>query len=1021
MRPFRAKFVPLLLAALAAVCPPVAAQPEQASVARPAEYMIYQYPRVSLVVVIDARETEFDTRIKGPEGVLVNEAAIAARRIGPVYQFVDAVDIPRQLMIEVNPAQPVERSRISMELLQLPESDRNARALSRAYRFLAHGMKRVYTDTTATWTERAYSLRNAANAFAAMGMEEMRLWSEYYAAHLILHEIGDVLLSLERAQALQTAAARAGFEAIGLAAATLEAEALMMAGEKSVAEQSFGRYDAAHGAWERVIRMAEEQGFQAEHGRALYRDGIAWERQGQLDRAIGRYEQALEVTASAADPDLLNQVRATAAAAYESRGSTSGAISLLDDIAGDLSGGEESAAQELARNLHEKGRLLNGTYRYAAAEADLQQALELQKRDPAAGQWGLTGLQLGRAKYALGYLEAAESVLLESLPRTPAAEKDARAAAYGLLASIAREQRRFGPMAEYRAQQDRLLSEGSLRASFLFESALDALERDGPGSGTATGLLREARGAATGGDLVTGHRAALYLCLVELQGRGSSACDPEHVRGSQHALRRSGIPAVEVDAGLAWAKVLLLAGDVAGARGQADRVVDRVQFYRERLPGVVAPWYAARREALFHLYLDLARRTSGERLLLALDRLRRMDRVVVDGAAPEDAIRGQIARVDAAQPAPGDELSAQVHESLTAFRESSGWSSGALTSAGLRNALGSLGRDETLLAYSFLDPGLYAVTATRKGVKLHSLSNLRQVRGRLESVRSTLQDPAAGDPDGDLNALGRLLLPGVAGELGETVYLLPSGPLNGFPFDALRLEGRYLAESRRVINLDTIAALGSPRELLPGDFGSRVFLAGNPRSGRDLFSYGVSSSSEIAAVRDRFVGDGLHIVQGVALRSDEFDDERYHSASLVHLAMPGRVERAHPERSRLLLSGERESPTAEFLSPVQLRGFGLQAELAVLSGTVVTGDPGTDYDSRVGLVSDLHAAGARRVVASLWPAGNEETAHFMGDFYRALDAEREVAVALFRARQSRITAKSDTNIRMWAGFQLFIR
>ncbi len=478
------KIIPAFLALLfLATWSAVPAQQEEASVARPAEYMIYQYPAVSLVVVIDTLESEFDAKISGPEGALVSETGIASRRIGPVYQFVEAVDIPRQLMIEVNPARRIERSRIGLELMQLPDTDRNSRALASAYRYLAHGMKRVHSENTTVWAERTYSLRNAAQAFAALGMEEMRLWSEYYATHLILYEIGDVLMAMERAQTIRAAARKAGFETIELTTRVLEADAMMMAGDTSTGTQSFERYESAHEAWEDAARMADAQGYAAERGRALYQDGMAYERQGRLERAIERYEQALDVTATASDPDLMNRIRATAAAAYETRGSSSGAISLLDDISGDLSGSEEQVAGlELASNLFEKGRLLNSTFRFAEAAVELRHALELQKDRLAAGQWGPVGLELAWSYYSMGYLEMAEAVIAESLPRTPGSSKEALARAYGVLADISRERGQFEEMQEYRKQQSGLLSAGVERAGFLFESAIDAQQRDGPGS-----------------------------------------------------------------------------------------------------------------------------------------------------------------------------------------------------------------------------------------------------------------------------------------------------------------------------------------------------------------------------------------------------------------------------------------------------------------------------------------------------------------------------------------------------------
>ena len=61
----------------------------------------------------------------------------------------------------------------------------------------------------------------------------MRLWSEYYATHLILYEINDVLTAMERAQAIRAANRKAGFETIELVTLMLEADALMMAGDLS--------------------------------------------------------------------------------------------------------------------------------------------------------------------------------------------------------------------------------------------------------------------------------------------------------------------------------------------------------------------------------------------------------------------------------------------------------------------------------------------------------------------------------------------------------------------------------------------------------------------------------------------------------------------------------------------------------------------------------------------------------------------------------------------------------------------
>ena len=52
-----------------------AAQTGEVSAARPAEYMIYQYPDISLVVRIDVPEAEFSSMVCGPEEALISVGA----------------------------------------------------------------------------------------------------------------------------------------------------------------------------------------------------------------------------------------------------------------------------------------------------------------------------------------------------------------------------------------------------------------------------------------------------------------------------------------------------------------------------------------------------------------------------------------------------------------------------------------------------------------------------------------------------------------------------------------------------------------------------------------------------------------------------------------------------------------------------------------------------------------------------------------------------------------------------------
>ena len=945
---------------------------------------------------------------------MLTEAGVEARRIGPVWLYVDSTDRPRQLMVHVQPARPVERGDIAMELMQLSLDDPNARRQAQAYRLLAHGMQRVYADDSTTWAQRVQSLRSASRAFASLGIERLRLWADFYAAHLVLHRLDDVVTSLELSAEIGSAAQRAGREDIALANDVLVAEALLRGADKAAGARQDDWFERAHAALEALAERAGALGYAAEQGRALYRDGVAWERQGELARALERYEQALAVTGRSADTALLNRIRATAAAAYEAQGSTSGAIGLLEDIADDLPVAA-SANADRAQTQYEKGRLLNASYRYAEAAETLAQALRLQQDDPAVSQWGRTGLALGQALYALGDLREARRVLRESLPRAAPVESAALVQAYDALAHIARFEGRYDEMAAWRERQ--AAQPGRSLAAQAFAEGMDSVARDGSGAAVARRNFERARDlAAAGGETLLQNRAELHHCLHAL--RAGEGCDGARARAARDVLLQSGLPAIAADGRLLHAQILRAFGSTRESAGEVMALLTDLRFYRERLPGVLGAWDWAHSADVYreHLALALQRAASnGADVLLALEQVRALEQALPDGSV-NDALRNRIAALEAlsgsSPDAPG--VAAEIRVQRDRFADSNPVPDRAF----LDSMLSQLGRRETVLSWHLADREAYLLVAGRGGVRLHPLGPAAPLRARLDELGAVLASAYSDVPAGLLERLGAELLGPAASTLAQRVYVLAGGAMNGVPVDALRLDGQFLAERSDVVRLASLATVPRRRAVVPDDFGNAVFLAGNPRSERDLFQYEVSRSEEIEAVRDRFVGSGLHIVQGVALDRDEFDDDRFAAAALLHLAMAGRIDLLEPERSRLQIAG---ASADGFLSAPDLRAFDLSAALAVLSNTVVEGRARNEFSGRIGLVSDLHLAGAGAVMASLWPAGDRQNAELMADFYDRLERTGDVVEAFAEARRARIDRENPTNLRRWAGFQLFIR
>ncbi len=1024
----------LLFAIMLSVVRPLLA--EQVSGERPAESMIYQYAGVSLVVKIDVPETDFISTIYGSDDTLVSSAGIPLERIGPVFLFIPASEIPRQLMITVKPARAIDRSRINLELIQLSGRDRLSEVSAQAYQLFSQGNSLAHSNDTTTWAMKAYTLRNAAEAFAKLGWEEMRLWGDFYAAHLALVKLNDLVTAMDFAREIQVQAKRAGFLEIELAAAILEADALQKAGSNPSGRIAAARLEQAHRALDRVATLAGRLGMRSEQARALFNNGLVYQKQENLDAAVRQFQAALDVSLVSDDQDLVNEIRSTAAAVYETQGAMSGAIEMLDDIGSDL---ESDAGQQLTDTLFEKGRILNSTYRYPEAAEELHQALELQKADPVVAQWGPTGLALAWALYSMGDMEGASSLVEESIPRTPLRRNsDALLRAYESLANLNRGQQQYELMDLYRGKQGELSRSDRKRTRFLFESGLDAWSRDGSGSREARDQLAASRRMAlASGDKLLAYRAAMNLCLLRAEDEGRGACALADVRSAYDALRNSGIPRLAMDAGLLGVKILYREGSYREAHAKVQNLIREVLFYRQALNGVLGAWYWNNRVSILQAYMDitLARsggfggvESDGRQVLLALDHIRLINAgdawgvaTAVVGEEEDEALRSLLARREAAEPVDEPVLTREADTALGELQQTFRPSISPLDGSTLDALLAGLGPDESILTYYFGEAADWVLVASNEGVTMLRLPRSGGLAGsRLAGLNERIGRGGASFLP-ELDALGRKLAGPVSGMLTNTIYLLPSGPLNGFPFDLLRINGDFLAQRHEVVNLATLASVANRPLRLAPDFSQHVFLAGNPQQDQELFSYDLPLSVEITSLTDRFVGPGLHIVQGVALREDEFQDPRFFQARLVHLSTPGSIDLAYPARSVLKMSRGGDSGPSDDLTPAEISTLSIGAELVVLSRTAASGISRSGTDSRLGLVSDFLDAGAGSVLASMWPGGDAGTAAFMDEFYGNLGPDLDVSKALSRARRERMESANEGNFRSWAGFQLHIR
>jgi len=272
-----------------------------------------------------------------------------------------------------------------------------------------------------------------------------------------------------------------------------------------------------------------------------------------------------------------------------------------------------------------------------------------------------------------------------------------------------------------------------------------------------------------------------------------------------------------------------------------------------------------------------------------------------------------------------------------------------------------------------------------------------------------------------LNALWKVLVPAdVWSRISEAdeVIVLPDGPLGSLPFEALVVRpAKRLEESAFWVDD------GPPIRYAPSA-GILRALADRPAAGTGLLSVAdpaytslprlPGTEAESRAVLQASRRKALGAVPAVVLTGTAATEAQVRAAMpgkrFLHLAVHGKVE---PRLGDLfaalsLASPAKETPAASgtaagddgALNLYEIYDLDLQAELAVLSACVTSRGRMVEGEGSFALSRGFLAAGARRVVASLWSVDDASTAALMGSFFRHLDPDRPYAAALRDARRT---------------------
>ena len=247
------------------------------------------------------------------------------------------------------------------------------------------------------------------------------------------------------------------------------------------------------------------------------------------------------------------------------------------------------------------------------------------------------------------------------------------------------------------------------------------------------------------------------------------------------------------------------------------------------------------------------------------------------------------------------------------------------------------------------------------------------------------------------------------------VAIVADGALAQIPFGALPLQSRY--EISYLPSISTLTWLRHSNVDRDRAAYVAIFAAPVLPAGSAPLPYARAEAAALAGLLPKnevYLAMGADASRSAALAMD------WSRVSIVHFASHAIVDRLRPELSGIMLSANTgEAALDGMLRMNDIYDLHMPADLVVLSGCETAAGPALESEGVISLSRAFFYAGARRVVASLWPVDDRATAQFMREFYRALLIEHMDASAAIEVAQRRLARDNRwASNYYWAGWVL---
>ncbi|MDE2406811.1 MAG: CHAT domain-containing protein [Xanthomonadaceae bacterium] len=323
--------------------------------------------------------------------------------------------------------------------------------------------------------------------------------------------------------------------------------------------------------------------------------------------------------------------------------------------------------------------------------------------------------------------------------------------------------------------------------------------------------------------------------------------------------------------------------------------------------------------------------------------------------------------------------------------------------------------DEAVVAYHTLPDRLVAWVLTRDGVRevkfpvaLPRADLVRLVDAYRDAlIRLSPNAQAVSDK------IGQLLLAPLDVPAGKRIILVPHGPLHYLPFQALRLEGKYLIQRNPMSIAPSISVAARLAQRTPTTQ-PQLLAFGNPAVNPDVANPLPGAEKEVHELAQEFPGAKLFFREQA--NKDNFEANAP-QARLVHVAAHAMADTLDPLHSKVLLADENGKPN--YLEAKDVLGMKLGNVAMVALSACESGLGRVENgDEVLGFTRSFLSAGTSTLLVSLWPVSDAATEKLMTTLYTDLAKGIEVQDAMREAQLAVMANPETAHPYFWAPFNL---